>query len=321
VAFAAPLAFALFPRLRVPEILLGIAIGPDGLGWVRADLPISVLSLIGLAFLLFLAGLETDLTRLRGRTVRLATLAFSLSLLLAVVCAVAFSAGSLAGSPLFVAIVLCSTSLGVTFPVLKESGTLRSPFGQLVVAAATIAEFGAFILLVLFSSTRSSSGPAARVVLLAAFALVVALVALAVAGVERSGRISAALVRLQDTTAQIRVRGAFVLLIGFVALAQGTGLETILGAFAAGAVLSVIDRDEAMTHPQFRLKLEAAGFGLFIPVFFVASGLTFDLHGSAGRARPPGRAVRRSARARAQRRGRAAAGDFAALHRRLEPDR
>jgi len=78
--------------------------------------------------------------------------------------------------------------------------------------------------------------------------------------------------------AEIRVRGAWVLLIGFVALAESVGLETILGAFAAGAVLSLIDRDQAMTHPEFRLKLQAAGFGIFIPVFFVTSGLNFDLN-------------------------------------------
>jgi Kef-type K+ transport system membrane component KefB len=84
--------------------------------------------------------------------------------------------------------------------------------------------------------------------------------------------------RLQDTTAQIRVRAAFLLLIGFTALAEKVGLETILGAFAAGALLSLIDRDEAMTHPQFRLKLEAVGFGVFIPIFFVTSGLRFDLN-------------------------------------------
>src|SRR5204862_338958 len=81
-----------------------------------------------------------------------------------------------------------------------------------------------------------------------------------------------------DTTAQIRVRGAFVLLIGFVAIAENVGLETILGAFAAGALLSLIDRDQTMTHPQFRLKLEAAGFGIFIPVFFVTTGIRFDLN-------------------------------------------
>jgi Kef-type K+ transport system membrane component KefB len=108
------------------------------------------------------------------------------------------------------------------------------------------------------------------------FGLVVA-VGVAIAGVERSMSLSRVLRRLQDTTAQIRVRAAFVLLIGFTALADQVGLETILGAFAAGVLLSTIDGDE-MTHPQFRLKLEAAGFGVFIPVFFVTSGLRFDLN-------------------------------------------
>jgi Kef-type K+ transport system membrane component KefB len=85
------------------------------------------------------------------------------------------------------------------------------------------------------------------------------------------------LVRLQDTTAQIRVRGAVLLMIGFVALAESFGLEAILGAFAAGAILSLVDRDRAMTHPDFRRKLEAIGFGFVIPIFFVASGVRFDL--------------------------------------------
>jgi Kef-type K+ transport system membrane component KefB len=108
------------------------------------------------------------------------------------------------------------------------------------------------------------------------FGLVVALVGVAIAGAERSISLSRVLRRLQDTTAQIRVRAAFVLLIGFTALAEQVGLATILGAFAAGALLSTIDRDD-MTHPQFRSKLEAVGFGVFIPVFFVTSGLRFDL--------------------------------------------
>jgi Kef-type K+ transport system membrane component KefB len=94
--------------------------------------------------------------------------------------------------------------------------------------------------------------------------------------VERSARIEATLQRLQDTTAQIRVRGAVVLLIAFAALAESLGLEVILGAFAAGAVLTLVDQDEVMTHPFFRRKLEAMGFGLFIPVFFVTSGIRFD---------------------------------------------
>ena len=95
---------------------------------------------------------------------------------------------------------------------------------------------------------------------------------------ERSSLLRQDLVRLQDTTAQIRVRGAMVLLVGFAAIADSLGLESILGAFMAGAILSLLDKDEAMTHPEFRRKLEAIGFGLFIPVFFVTSGVKYDLN-------------------------------------------
>ncbi len=104
------------------------------------------------------------------------------------------------------------------------------------------------------------------------------LIGLAVAGVEHSARVRMVLARLQDTTAQIRVRAAFLLLIGFVALAGKLGLEVILGAFIAGAIVSLIDRDREMTHPLFRRKLEAVGFGVFIPIFFVTSGVKYDLN-------------------------------------------
>jgi Kef-type K+ transport system membrane component KefB len=281
VAFAAPLALGFFSRLRLPavvlEIVLGIVIGPSGLGWVQVDLPISILSLIGLAFLLFLAGLEIDLQRLRGRVLRVTALGFAVSFVIGIVAGLALQAGDFVKSPLFIAIVLVSTSLGVIVPVLKDSDNIGSDFGQLVIAAASIADFGAIILLSLFFSGEGSTDTTGKLILLGVFGLVVALIGLAIAGFERWRGLSRVLVRLQDTTAQIRVRGAFVLLIGFVALADNVGLEVILGAFAAGAVLSLIDRDQGMTHPELRLKLEAAGFGIFIPVFFVTSGLRFDL--------------------------------------------
>src|SRR6201994_5022680 len=250
----APLVLGFFPRVRLPaivlEIVLGIVIGPSGLGWVKPDLPVSILALVGLAFLLFLSGLEIDLQHLRGRVLKLTALGFAISFAIAIV-------------------------LGL---VLKDSCNIGTGFGQLVIAAASIADFGAIILLSLFFSGKGSTSTAATLILLGVFGLVVVLVGVAIAGVEHSMSLSRVLRRLQDTTAQIRVRAAFVLLIGFTALADQVGLETILGAFAAGALLSLIDRDEAMTHPQFRLKLEAVGFGVFIPVFFVTSGLRFDLN-------------------------------------------
>src|SRR5436305_4264340 len=282
VALVAPLALGFFPRLRLPaivlEIVLGIVIGPSGLGWVKPDLPVSILALVGLAFLLFLSALEIDLERLRGRILKLTALGVVASFAIALVLGLGLQAGGFVKSPLFVAIVLVATSLGVIVPVLKDSGNIGSDFGQLVIAAASIADFGAIILLSVFFSGKGSTSTAATLILLGVFGLVVGLVGLAIAGVEHSMSLSGVLRRLQDTTAQIRVRAAFVLLIGFTALADSVGLETILGAFAAGALLSLLAPDEAMTHPQFRLKLEAVGFGVFIPVFFVTSGLRFDLN-------------------------------------------
>jgi Kef-type K+ transport system membrane component KefB len=269
----------LAPRLRLPsvvlEILAGIVIGPAVLGWVEVDEPIEVLNVIGLAFLLFLAGLEIDFSRLRGPLLRVSALAYVISFAIAIAICLALKTGGLIETPLLVAIILASTSLGVIIPVLKDAGEVSSKFGQLVIAGATIADFAAiFLLSILFSG---EGGTGATIILLVSFVLLAVVAYFALVGVERSARISQELVRLQDTTAQIRVRGAVVLMIAFVALAETLGLEVILGAFAAGAILTLVDRDQAMTHPLFRRKLEAVGFGVFIPVFFVATGLNFDL--------------------------------------------
>jgi Kef-type K+ transport system membrane component KefB len=160
--------------------------------------------------------------------------------------------------------------------VLKDAGQISTRFGQLIIAAGSIADFGAVILLSLLFS-REATSTSTKVILLGGLFVIAVLIGLTVAGVEHSRKLRETLVRLQDTTAQIRVRGAFVLLIGFVALAASLGLEAILGAFLAGALLTLVDRDQAMTHPQFRRKLEAVGFGVFIPVFFVTSGVRYDL--------------------------------------------
>jgi Kef-type K+ transport system membrane component KefB len=279
-AFAVPLTLGLAPRLRLPavvlEIVAGIVIGPSVLGWVEVDEPILVLSTIGLAFLLFLAGLEIDFMELRGRAVKLTGIGFAVSFAIAVGIGIVFAATGLVSSSLFLAIVLVATSLGIVVPVLKDAGEVSSPFGQLVVAAGSIADFGAVILLTLFFS-REATATSTKLILLGGFVVISAAVLSAVLGAEHWRRLGATLVRLQDTTAQIRVRGAFLLLVGFSAIAGQLGLEVILGAFVAGALLSLIDRDTKHTHPLFRRKLEAAGYGVFIPIFFVTSGVRFDL--------------------------------------------
>jgi Kef-type K+ transport system membrane component KefB len=279
VGFAAPFLLGLAPGLRLPsvvfEIVAGIVIGPSVLGWVEVDETVEVISLLGLAFLLFLAGLEIDFHRLRGRILQLALTGYALSFGIAVAAGFGLEAAGLVETPLLVAIILASTSLGVIVPALKDVGELSTKFGQLVLASSSVADFAAVILLSLFFT--GEGGPGATAVLLAAFIGLLLVVFLVIHGAEMSSRVSQDLLRLQDTSAQIRIRAAMVLLIGFVALAETLGLEVILGAFAAGGLLALLDEDQRMTHPEFRRKLEAIGFGVFIPVFFVTSGVRFDL--------------------------------------------
>jgi Kef-type K+ transport system membrane component KefB len=261
----------------VLEIVAGIVVGPSVLGWVDADLPVRIVALLGLAFLLFLAGLEIDVRQLRGPGLRTALLGYGLTVLIGLLAGAGFGAAGWVISPLLVAITLSATSLGLVVPVLKDSGQLGGPLGQTVVAASSVADFAAVLLLSLLFSTAEGS-TASRVVLLVLFALVVALAAAALRWTERSTRLSSTVTRLQDSTAEIRVRGAVVLLVAFVALAEAFGLESILGAFLAGVVVGVLDRDTS-THPRFRVKLEAIGYGFLIPVFFVTSGVGLDLTG------------------------------------------
>jgi Kef-type K+ transport system membrane component KefB len=285
VAFGAPLLLGLFPQVRLPaavlEIVAGIVLGPSILGWVEVDQPIAVLALIGLAFLLFLAGLEIDYHRLRGRLARLAAVGFVASLALALGAGLAVTALGLAENILLVAIMLTATSLGLVVPVLADAGRAASDLGQVVIAGASIADFGAIILLSLLFSGEAG-GPAGTAILLGGVVVLAVAVGLVLGGLTRYTGISGVLLRLQDTTAQIRVRGAVLLMLVFAVLAERLGLEVILGAFVAGGILRLVDRDMVERHPQTRIKLEALGFGFLVPVFFVTSGLRFDLEALAG---------------------------------------
>src|ERR687897_1525074 len=164
VAFAAPLVLGLFPRLQLPsvvlEIVAGVVVGPAVLGWVEVDQAVEVVALIGLAFVLFLAGLEIEFEKLRGPILRLTAVGFALSFALAIAVSLLLSAGGLVDTPLLVAIILCATSLGVLVPVLKDAGEIGSTFGQLIIAAASIADFGAIILLTLLFSGEGGAGSA-----------------------------------------------------------------------------------------------------------------------------------------------------------------
>jgi Kef-type K+ transport system membrane component KefB len=277
----APLLIGFAPRLRFPavvlEIVIGIVLGPSVLGWVTVDLPVQILSLIGLAFLLFLSGLEIDPRRLHGSLLRVALLGYVVTLALGVPIGLAADAAGWVTSPVLLIIALSATSLGLVVPVLKDAGRVDGEVGQTTIVAATVADFSAIVLLSLLFSA-SDGGPGSRLLLIALFALLVGATGVVVGRVGMSRRLGDVLLRLQDTTAEIRVRFAVVLLIAFTALAERFGLESILGAFLAGVVVSEVDHDST-SHPYFRAKLEAVGFGFVIPVFFVSSGIRLDLQG------------------------------------------
>lgn len=283
VAFIVPLTLRL-TGLRVPEvvveILLGTVIGPQLLSWAGVDEPVRVLSVIGLAFLLLLSGLEIQFERIRGQVLRLTSASFLLSGAIAAAVGSLLGAAGVVRSPVLIAIILSATSLGVFLPILKDAGQTDTPFGQVIIAGASIAEVVPIVLLSLLFSEQAT-GIGARLKLLAAFLAFAAALVATISRLERAPRISQALLALQETTAEIRVRGAFALLMLFTALATAFGLEAILGAFLAGATLTLVDRDQQMTHTLFHTKLRAAGFGIFVPFFFISTGMMLDVRSLA----------------------------------------
>jgi len=280
VAVLVPLVLGLVPRLPVPEAVLeviaGIVVGPAVLGWVRVDAPVQVLSDLGLGMLLFLAGLEIDIERLRGPLARLAVLAFAVSAVLGLGCAYAFRLAGEAVQPLLLAIILMSTSTGLLLPLLKDAGEESTAFGQLVMTAAALAEIVPIMLLSLFFSAASAT-PGAQAVSLAIFLVLLVLSGTALNWVRRLEPAGRLLNRLSDSSAQLRVRASLTLALAFGVLAYRFGFASILGAFAAGLLVRIVDLARHSPHPQFRVKLEGIGFGFLVPIFFISTGVEFPL--------------------------------------------
>ena len=279
IAVLVPVILGLLPRLPVPgavlEVIAGIVVGPSVLGWVRVDAPVQVLSDLGLGMLLFLAGLEIDADRLRGPMARLAGTAFAVSVVLGLLCAYAFHLAGLGGQPLLLAIMLMSTSAGLLLPLLKDAGEEDTEFGQLVMTAAALAEIVPIMLLSLFFSAASKTVED-QLVSLAIFLALVVLIGLTLARVRRLDGLDRMLEHLADTSAQLRVRAALTLALGCGVLAYRFSFASILGAFAAGLLVRLIELS-GTPHPQFQVKLEGIGFGFLIPIFFIATGVSFQL--------------------------------------------
>lgn len=280
VAFAVPFVLGFFPRIRVPtvvaELVAGIIVGPAILGWVRSDDVVELMATLGVSFLLFLAGLELDLTELKGRPLKLGAIGFLCSVGIALGATVPLGATGVVLTPALVTIALSATSVGIVIPALRDTGHLTTPTGRFTVAGASVAEVGTIGMLAVLFST--SGTPVTETVLLVVVAVLGLFVLLGLRWFGQRADAMRVFVRLDETSSQVRVRLSVLLLLAAVVIATRFGFEAILGAFLAGAVLAVVVR--TWEHEdRFRSKMEAVGFGFFVPVFFVSSGMDFDLSG------------------------------------------
>lgn len=280
-ALVAPLVAELVPRDLLPpvvlEVVAGMILGPQVTGWLRIDVPVEILSLLGLGFLLFLAGMELTPKSLWNRPARLGLLGYVLAVGLSFPLALVLKGAGANGDLRILAIALTSTSLGVVVPVLQDSGESGSRFGQTVLATATIGEFTSLLLFtVLFSADPKSTPVQVFYVLGLGISGFIAIVV--IRWWWGSQWFSAALSRLDETTSQLRVRAAFVLLFAFTALVSGFGLTSVLGTFIAGIVLRVAnEKTPSVVQERYMAKLSAIGFGFVVPVFFVVTGAQLDI--------------------------------------------
>ena len=277
VALAPVVADALARWVPVPsvvlEILAGVLIGP-ALGWAHVDDVIEFFSQLGLALLMFLAGLEIDIARVRGRPLQRATAGWLASLVIGIAVGVSLSNIDGARSGLIVGMAITTTALGTLLPILRDSGESRTAFGTTVLAGAAVGELGPIVAItILLGSDR----PARTLVVLIIFVVVV-IVAATLAMRERNARMARLIEATLTTSGQLAVRLVVLFVAFMVWTADELGLDILLGAFAAGMVTRLFAAGSSEREAELvEAKLQGLGFGFFIPVFFVVSGIQFDL--------------------------------------------
>ena len=266
-----------FNDVRVPvvvwEMLLGILIGPQVLGLVKAGGLLQWLGdTLGLAALFFMAGMDLDLQKVKGRPLTLALRGWVLSLGIAIVIATALHSLPIVHAPMMVALVLTTTAMGTFLPILRDAGRVDSRFGAYVLASGAVGEF-APVLAVSLVLTREY-GAWQEVALMLAFAVIAVGAALVALGL-RPPKVLALLERGMHSSTQLPVAISLLLLASFDLLSRTIGMEAVLGAFAAGMVVGLASKGEP--GKPFREKMEAICFGFFVPFFFVVSGVNLNL--------------------------------------------
>lgn len=276
LAVAAPLlARGIRPVVRVPiivfELVLGILAGPAVLGWVEPTAILDKLSDFGLAMLFFVAGSELDFRAVSGRPLARASAGWLLSAALGVGIGFLLAPGE---GMVVIGIALSSTALGTLMPILRDAREMDTPFGRAITAIGAAGEFLPLIAISVFLSTRTT--PLAAAVLLA----FVVLAALAVLAAHRMphGPLHAFVRLTLHTSDQFGVRFVMMLVAALVGLSVMLDLDMLLGAFVAGAVWRIImARAPKRDAEAVESKIEAIAFGLLVPIFFLYTGVTFDL--------------------------------------------
>lgn len=262
--------------LRLPgvvvEIGLGIAVGPQVLGWAHVDEVIGVMSEIGLVLLIFLAGFEIDPDDVKGRPAKLAVGGWLLSLVLGVGVATLLHAADVTMGIRFVAVGLTTTAIGTLLPILGDAGVLRSKLGVNIMASGAMGELGPIVAV---SVALATDNPQRTTLVLCAFVAITLAVGWLATRPARP-RAVALIERTLHTSGQVGVRMSVLLCVALVWAAGEFGLDVLLGAFAAGMVarLFLVGHDQ---RPEVQHRVEALGFGFFIPLFFVVSGTRFDI--------------------------------------------
>ncbi|MGV9263712.1 cation:proton antiporter [Kitasatospora sp. NPDC003701] len=276
-AVAAPLlADRLLRWVAVPtvvfEIVLGVLIGPDVLDWAQVGGLVDALSEFGLAMLIFLAGYEIDFAKLRGGPLKRAGAAWLVSLVVALGVGAMVNRDALNGA--FAGLALTTTALGTILPILRDSRELPTPFGSLVMATGAVGEFGPIIAVAILLSGNS---PLRTAVILAVFAVITA-TSVGYARRPRPAWMTRLIRRTLRTSGQFAIRTVILVLTAMVSAAIWLDLDMLLGAFTAGIVSRLLLTDVPEAEEEvIEAKLEGIGFGFLVPVFFVVSGMKFDL--------------------------------------------
>ena len=279
-AFVAPVIARRIPGRLVPpvvlEVLAGIAIGPQALGLVRPTGGVYVLYLLGFGFLLFLAGREVEVERFRGPTFRATLTCFAVCLVLSVPVAFGLRLIAPGADVRLIALAMTASTLGVMVPVLRDAGEIETDFGQLAIMSGSVGEFGALLLLTIFFSAQPEP-TWEQVAYVAGLGAAAVVGAVGLRRLWQSGWVSRELLATDRSTSQLRVRGGFVILLAFSALAHQFGVDALLGAFIGGVVLNIADGDNRPEKERYQSQLHAIGYGFLVPVFFIVTGVEFDV--------------------------------------------